>query len=102
MLNPDSIWHVQMQCKLNTWAQHKTKYIHVYSKLLANVSKYKYLEKALANKNEGHYEVWTKDSRNACDYYQIRFLISIAKTGIHKILTMPAVWHVSLLDPVTN
>ena len=102
MLNPDSILHVQMQCKVNTWAQHKTKYIHVYSKLFVNVSKYKYLEKALANRNEGHYEVQTIDSRNACDYYQIHFLISMAKIGIHKILTMPAVWYVFLLDPVTN
>jgi hypothetical protein len=79
MLNPDSIWHVQMQCELNTRAQHKAKYIHVYSKLFVNVSKYNYLEKALANKNEGHYKVRTINSRNAYDYYQIRFLISIAE-----------------------
>jgi len=79
MLNPDSILHVQMQCKLNTRAQHKTKYIHVYSKLFVNVSKFKYLEKSLANKNEGHYEVQTINSRNAYDYYRIRFLISIAE-----------------------
>jgi len=102
MLNSDSILLVEMQCKVNTWAQYKTKYILVYSKLFVNVSKYKYLEKALPNKNKGHYEVRTIDSRNACDYYQIRFLISIAKIGLHKILTMPVVWHVFLLDPVTN
>jgi hypothetical protein len=61
---------------------HNTKpniYIYVYSKLFVNVSKHKYLEKALANKNEGHYEVLTINSRNAYDYYQIRFLISIAE-----------------------
>jgi len=79
MVNPDSIWQVQVQCKLNTWAQHKTKHIHVYSELFVNVKKYKYLEKALASKNKGHYEVSTINSRNACDYYQIRFPISTAE-----------------------
>jgi hypothetical protein len=44
-----------------------------------NVSEYKYLEKAQENKNGGHYEVQTKNSRNACDYYLIHFLISIAE-----------------------
>lgn len=66
------------KCNVN-WIQHKTKYIHVYSKLFVNVLKYKYLEKALANKNEGHYEVRTINTRNACDYNQIIFLISIAE-----------------------
>ena len=77
---PGSIWHVQMQCKLNIQTQHKITHTHththiyIYSKLFVDVSKYKYLEKALVNKNEGHYEVQTINSRNACDYYQIQFV----------------------------